>query len=47
MPVPAFAAVAAHKNSGKQRNNSERFAVILIGKPSAAQDFRQERDAAR
>jgi hypothetical protein len=37
----AFAAVLhfAHKNSGKQRRNSGRFAVFPLAETSAAQDF--------
>jgi hypothetical protein len=40
-----FATLAfLHKNSRKQRNNSENLAVLWLPKPSAAQDFRRESD---
>jgi hypothetical protein len=34
------------ENSGKQRKNSGRFAVILMADSPSAQDFRQKRVAA-
>jgi hypothetical protein len=40
-----FATLAfLHKNSRKQRKNSENLAVLWFPKPSAAQDFRRESD---
>jgi hypothetical protein len=40
-------AVFSKKNSGKQRQNSGRFAVISVGQAAKAKDFRQKYGATR
>jgi len=44
---PSFLLASPYKNSGKQRKNSGRFAVLSLALPSGTQDFRHERDVAR